>query len=338
MTPPIWRRRGRPGRNAVASPAGTPPAVTFATIDFETATSSRDSACALGAVVVEDGQIVAREGWLIRPPGNTYDSFNTNLHGIGPQDTEGAPGFGAVWDQAMELLEGKHLWAHSAAFDMSVLRHSAAGDSYELPSPVAYGCTYMIAKTTWPNRWSYSLATLANDLGISLNHHDPVSDAEACRPPSPARHRGPRRAGSRLADRLMRAPPGRRAHRPELRPLLDAPRAGWRLPTAPRGSRPARRHRICRTASRQEDRIHRNHVACPPRGRGGSGTSRSHGDRQRLPVHRPTWSAAKPTSPSSAKTDSPARLAKRPSLRPTAAESKSSTRPRSGNCSVRIDG
>ena len=179
MTPPIWRRRGRPGRSAVASAVGSPPAVTFATIDFETAASSRDSACALGAVVVEDGEIVAREGWLIRPPGNIYDSFNTNLHGIGPQDTEGAPGFGAVWDQAMELLEGKHVWAHSAAFDMSVLRHSAAGDSYELPSPVAYGCTYMIAKTTWPNRWSYSLATLANDLGISLNHHDPVSDAEA---------------------------------------------------------------------------------------------------------------------------------------------------------------
>ena len=179
MTPPIWRRRGRPGRNAVASAAGSPPAVAFATIDFETATSSRDSACALGAVVVEDGEIVAREGWLIRPPGNAYDSFNMNLHGIGPQDTEGAPGFGAAWDQAMGLLEGKHVWAHSAAFDMSVLRHSAAGDSYELPSPVAYGCTYMIAKTTWPNRWSYSLATLANDLGISLNHHDPVSDAEA---------------------------------------------------------------------------------------------------------------------------------------------------------------
>ena len=175
----IRGRRGRPGRNSVASAAGRPLATTFATIDFETATSSRDSACALGAVVVENGEIVAREGWLIRPPGNAYDGFNMNLHGIGPQDTEGAPGFGAVWDEAMGLLEGKHLWAHSAAFDMSVLRHSATGDSYELPSPVVYGCTYMIAKTTWPNRWSYSLATLANDLGIALNHHDPVSDAEA---------------------------------------------------------------------------------------------------------------------------------------------------------------
>ena len=128
---------------------------------------------------MEGGEIVAREGWLIRPPGNAYDRFNMNLHGIGPRDTESAPSFGAVWDQAMGLLDGKHLWAHSAAFDMSVLRHSAAGDSYELPSPVAYGCTYMIAKTTWPNRWSYSLDTLANDFGISLDHHDPLSDAEA---------------------------------------------------------------------------------------------------------------------------------------------------------------
>ncbi|MCY3892726.1 MAG: exonuclease domain-containing protein [Acidimicrobiaceae bacterium] len=179
MTGPIRRRRGRLRRNAVASAEDSPPATTFATIDFETATSSRDSACALGAVVVENGEIVEREGWLIRPPGNAYDGFNMNLHGIGPQVTERAPSFGEVWDLAIGLLEGKSLWAHSAAFDMSVLRHSAAGDSYELPSPVGYGCTYMIAKTTWPNRWSYSLDTLANDLGISLNHHDPVSDAEA---------------------------------------------------------------------------------------------------------------------------------------------------------------
>lgn len=179
MAPLIRRRRGRLSRNSVASAAGSPPAATFATIDIETATNSRDSACALGAAVVESGEIVAREGWRIRPPGNAYDSFNMDMHGIGPQDTESAAGFGAVWDQAMRLLEGKNLWAHNAAFDMSVLRHSAIGDSYELPSPVAYGCTYMIAKTTWANRWSYSLDTLANDLGISLNHHDPVSDAEA---------------------------------------------------------------------------------------------------------------------------------------------------------------
>lgn len=40
----------------------------FVAIDFETADPKRDSACALGIVVVDKGEIVDREYRLIRPP------------------------------------------------------------------------------------------------------------------------------------------------------------------------------------------------------------------------------------------------------------------------------
>ncbi len=65
----------------------------FAAIDFETATSERSSACAVGVVVFEEGSPIDGRRLLIRPPGNRYDAFDTALHGIGPSDTRDSPGF-----------------------------------------------------------------------------------------------------------------------------------------------------------------------------------------------------------------------------------------------------
>ena len=45
----------------------------FAAIDFETATSERNSACAVGVVVFEQGSPTDTLSLLIRPPGNRYD-------------------------------------------------------------------------------------------------------------------------------------------------------------------------------------------------------------------------------------------------------------------------
>jgi DNA polymerase-3 subunit epsilon len=40
----------------------------FTAIDFETANSSSASACSVGLVKVQDGRVVDREYWLIKPP------------------------------------------------------------------------------------------------------------------------------------------------------------------------------------------------------------------------------------------------------------------------------
>ncbi len=68
----------------------------FVAIDFETATSERNSACAVGAVVFEQGSPTDTLNLLIRPPGNYYDGLNTTIHGIGPSDPSlaGSWGFG----------------------------------------------------------------------------------------------------------------------------------------------------------------------------------------------------------------------------------------------------
>ncbi|MXZ77958.1 MAG: hypothetical protein F4Z06_06730 [Acidimicrobiia bacterium] len=152
---------------------------TFAAIDFETATAKRSSACALGLVIVDSGRIVDEQSWLIRPPGNEYHSFNTRLHGISASDTEDAASFGQVWSEASAIAQGRLLVAHNAAFDISVLRHSATHHDYT-PPEASYLCTYRLARSRWPDRYSWKLPDVCEALGIDdLDHHDPLSDARA---------------------------------------------------------------------------------------------------------------------------------------------------------------
>ncbi|MYG93958.1 MAG: hypothetical protein F4138_03050 [Acidimicrobiia bacterium] len=151
----------------------------FAAIDFETATAKRASACALGLVIVDSGHIVNERSWLIRPPDNEYDSFNTSVHGISAANTKNATSFGQVWGEAAAIAQDRLLVAHNAAFDISVLRHSAAYHNYTTPE-VSYLCTYRLAKSRWPNLYSYKLPNICKKLEIEgLKHHDPLSDAKA---------------------------------------------------------------------------------------------------------------------------------------------------------------
>ncbi len=151
---------------------------TFAAIDFETATSERGSACAVGVVVFEDGAPTDRLKQLIRPPGNLYDPFNTWIHGIGPSDTRRSPTFPEAWQRVVGVLKDRLVVAHNTAFDMSVLRRSAEHYGYE-PEPFPFACTYRLARSAMPEAGSWSLAVMADEFGIPLAHHDPLSDAEA---------------------------------------------------------------------------------------------------------------------------------------------------------------
>jgi len=164
----------------VLEPLGCTPACDFVAIDFETATSSRDSACALGLVYIEDGERVGLERTLIRPPGNRYDSFNISIHGVTPDITAGAPTFAQVWPLLEERFAGRPLVAHNASFDMSVLGCSlrAAGLAYPRAEYYCY-CSMPVSRSHWPQLSSHKLDLMAYHLGVSLLHHDPADDANA---------------------------------------------------------------------------------------------------------------------------------------------------------------
>ena len=149
----------------------------FVAIDFETANSEPDSACALAMVLVEGGAVTRKEVHLIQPPSRTF-TF-TGIHGITWEEVRGARSFGAVWLGVREMLDGaRYLVAHNASFDRRVL--AACCQGAQLPTPaMPFVCTVQVARAVWNIRPT-KLPNVCARLGIGLKHHDAGSDAEAC--------------------------------------------------------------------------------------------------------------------------------------------------------------
>ncbi len=149
----------------------------FAAIDFETADRHSDSACSVGVVHVKDNRIVERYHRLIRPPRKKF--VFTYVHGLSWNDVRESPSFGELWPELRQLLDGADfLVAHNAAFDSRVLR-ACCRRAGILPPRYRFRCTVSMARNTWKLK-SARLPIVCEHLGISLNHHDALSDAEAC--------------------------------------------------------------------------------------------------------------------------------------------------------------
>jgi len=150
---------------------------TFAAIDFETANSSRDSACAMALVRVEAGDVAEKRRWLIRPPTATF--YFTAIHGISWSDVRNAPTFADVWSEAARFTaDVGFLAAHNASFDRSVL--AACSRRAGLHSPtMPFRCTVQLARRSL-GIYPTTLPDVCRRLGIPLRHHDALSDAEAC--------------------------------------------------------------------------------------------------------------------------------------------------------------
>lgn len=152
----------------------------FIAIDFETATGQRASICEAGICLVRSGRVAEARSWLVRPQGNYYSYWNTQIHGIGPGDTADAPEFPEVWAEiSAYLAECPVLVAHNAAFDMGCIRHSL--ELYDLAKPdVTYYCSLRAARKLYDfgcNKLDY----LCQQFDISCGrHHRAGADAEMC--------------------------------------------------------------------------------------------------------------------------------------------------------------
>ncbi len=160
----------------------------FVAIDFETADEGKDSACSVGLVRVERGEIVKTAVQLLRPPrmgeGDLFspppEEFRfTHVHGIRPAQVADAPAFGEAWPRLSALLDGaQFLAAHNAPFDAGVL--SACCRAAGLREPAhRFVDTVRLARSTW-NIYPTRLPDVCAKLDIELNHHEALSDALAC--------------------------------------------------------------------------------------------------------------------------------------------------------------
>jgi DNA polymerase-3 subunit epsilon len=150
----------------------------FTAIDFETANSSRASACAVGLVKVRDGQIIHETSTLIRPP-EAFSEFNywsTRVHGITPEMVLNAPTLRQAALFIANYVMHDLLVAHNAPFDMSVLRAGFAEEQVPVPD-VDYICTLALARRTC-GLLSNKLPDVAAEFGVTLGrHHDAGADA-----------------------------------------------------------------------------------------------------------------------------------------------------------------
>lgn len=146
-------------------------------IDFETATSRADSACALALATIQDDRLVGQKSFLIRPPRQTFEfSF---LHGITWNDVKSSPTFSELIPQINHIIQdADYIAAHNAGFDRKVL-HTCYGAAGIQPPKNPFICTVKIARRTWRMRQN-SLDVVCDRLHIPLNHHDHTSDALAC--------------------------------------------------------------------------------------------------------------------------------------------------------------
>ena len=150
----------------------------FVAIDFETADYGPDSACALGAVVVDDGRIGEVRYHLIRPPRERV-RFNP-VHGLTWDDVAAAPDFAMLWPDLRDVFDGADaIVAHNAGFDRAVLRaccHAAGHAAPDLP----YVCTMRLARALWRVRPT-RLADVCRFLAIAhMRPHHAEADARAC--------------------------------------------------------------------------------------------------------------------------------------------------------------
>ncbi|MFY0600231.1 MAG: 3'-5' exonuclease [Cyclobacteriaceae bacterium] len=143
----------------------------FTAIDFETAQRDPASICQVGLVRVEGGEVVETYNQLVRPPNNYYFYKNIEVHGIRPEDTEEAPTFDRVWQEFRHWIEDQVVVAHNSNFDFNCLRHSLAYYD-DIQPEFEERCTLKVYRR--------GLAYLSKKYKIPLQHHDALSDANAC--------------------------------------------------------------------------------------------------------------------------------------------------------------
>ena len=153
--------------------------MTFNAVDVETANSDRSTICQVGIARVVNGQVVDRWGTLVDPE-DEFDDWNISIHGITPEQVNGAPTLPEVREELRHRLRGQVLVSHTR-FDRSAFE--IAMDKYGLEQLQVYWLdSARVVRRGWPEKFGqrgYGLKNVAYYIGHEFKHHDAVEDAVA---------------------------------------------------------------------------------------------------------------------------------------------------------------
>jgi DNA polymerase III subunit epsilon len=147
-------------------------------IDFETANRFSQSACSIGIVVFEDGELIHEAVYLIKPHRRYryFDPMNISIHHITPDMVKNASEFDEVVPFLIPWMDNAILAAHYAPFDASVLRSLIELYQVDFPKVLVLD-TVEVARKCYPRLINHKLHTVCNALEIPLDHHEALSDA-----------------------------------------------------------------------------------------------------------------------------------------------------------------
>ena len=155
--------------------------ISFVSIDFETANSSRGSPCAVGMTKVIDGSITSDFYALTKPPKefDYFDGWNISIHGITPTMVKDSKRFGDLWPEVRSFIGELPVVAHNAGFDLGVIREALTASKLEWPN-LKYVCTMVLARRIYQMP-SYRLPFVAEAAEVEWDdnrHHDARYDSE----------------------------------------------------------------------------------------------------------------------------------------------------------------
>ncbi|ACY97101.1 MULTISPECIES: DEDDh family exonuclease [Thermomonospora] len=124
----------------------------------------------------------------LRPDGHLVEEFSTlldpgcdpgpvHIHGLTPERLRGAPTFDRVAERVAELLSGRVMVAHNAAFDYAFLAHEFGRAGLHLPVEQRL-CTLALGRRIGLPTPDLRLSTLAAHYGVPQHRaHDALDDA-----------------------------------------------------------------------------------------------------------------------------------------------------------------
>jgi len=154
---------------------------TLVVLDFETtglSPNQGDRAIEIGAVKLEQGQIVDRFQELINP-GRRVSAFIESYTGITNLMLKDAPASSEVMPRFAEFIRGQNLVAHNASFDKRFL-DAEFEDLPDADYAGNFACSLLAARRIYQTAPSHKLGTLVRHANISVDgeFHRALYDSE----------------------------------------------------------------------------------------------------------------------------------------------------------------
>lgn len=155
----------------------------FTFVDVEIPNINTDRVCAISMIVVENHHEVFRHTELINPQ-TFFSAPNIRVHGIRKKDVANARTFDQFWkDYSRYFSEGYIIGAHNANSDIAVINrdlqrfHTRIEAEFYIDTMDLMKDIYYEGK---PEKGDLKLDHAALRLGVTLDHHNPESDVNAC--------------------------------------------------------------------------------------------------------------------------------------------------------------